>query len=68
MKAISTILIGVVLFAMTSCIGIEEGRDQAGKQTTLGEELMDLQDARDSGAISEREFIELKAKLKRQYE
>ena len=67
MKTISAILIVVALFSVTSCIGIDGG-ERADKQTTLGEELMDLQDARDSGAISEQEYSDLKAKLKSRYD
>jgi len=67
MKSISAILIVVILFSITSCIGMDGG-GQADEKTTLGEELMDLQDARDSGAISEEEFSDLKAKLKSRYD
>ena len=67
MKSISAILIIVVLFSLSSCIGVDGG-EHRDIQTTLGEELMDLQDARDCGAISEEEYSDLKAKLKSRYD
>ena len=35
---------------------------------TLGQELIELKNAKDSGAISEQEYEEMKEKLKKSYE
>ena len=38
---------------------------QQSKKPTLGQELMELKEAKDSGAISEQKYLELKEKLKK---
>ncbi|MEM9379163.1 MAG: SHOCT domain-containing protein, partial [Planctomycetota bacterium] len=39
------------------------GRLHLSRNISVGQELMDLKEARDTGAISDAEYIEMKAKL-----
>jgi hypothetical protein len=41
---------------------------QQSVKPTLGQELIELKEAKDRGAISEEEYIELKEKLKKSYD
>jgi len=69
MKRVIYMLIVLVLLAtMTSCLAIGTGGEKASnQQPTLGQELMDLQKAKDSGAITAKEYDELKENLKKNY-
>ena len=67
-KVISLLLVVVFLATMTSCLAIGTGGEKVNNQTpTLGQELMDLQKAKDSGAITVKEYEELKEHLKNNY-
>ena len=67
-KVISLLLVVVFLATMTSCLAIGTGGEKVNNQTpTLGQELMDLQKAKDSGAITVKEYEELKEHLKKNY-
>ena len=68
MKKISRILLGVILLAATlSGCAIGSGKTEVTKPT-LGQELIELKKAKESGAISEQEYEEMKEKLKKSYE
>ena len=60
------VLMTVLAFAMAlpGCMAIG-ARGHTYKSPTIGKELIDLKEARDTGAISEKEYAEHKAKLKR---
>jgi hypothetical protein len=68
-RIISILLILTLLTPLVSCIAVGSGGSKkADHQTTLGQELIDLQKARDEGAISQQEYEELREKLKKSYE
>ena len=68
MKKIKRIVLGVVLLAVTlSGCAIGSGKTEIIKPT-LGQELMELKKAKESGAISEQEYEEMKETLKKSYE
>jgi hypothetical protein len=68
MKKISRMLLGVILLAATlSGCAIGSGKTEVTKPT-LGQELIELKKAKESGAISEQEYEEMKEKLKKSYE
>ena len=67
-KIISTLLIIVLMSTMVSCIAVGSGGKKVDHQATLGQQLIDLQKARDEGAISRQEYAELRQKLKKAYE
>jgi hypothetical protein len=48
---------------MVSCIAIGTGGKKVKDRPTLGQEMIDLQKAKDEGAISQQEYEELKVKL-----
>lgn len=54
----------IVSVGLSGCIGIGAGHKTTKQIPTMGEELMDLKKARDTGAISAEEFDELKTRLK----
>ena len=67
MKKIMRIVLGLFLLAATlSGCAIGSGKTDVTKPT-LGQELIELKKAKDSGAISEQEYKELKEKLKQSY-
>jgi len=67
-KIISTLLIIVLMFTMVSCIAVGSGGKKVENQPTLGQQLIDLQKARDEKAISKQEYAELREKLKKAYD
>lgn len=68
MKKVGRIIIVMVLLTtVVSCLAIGTGGEKIDNKPTLGEELMDLQKARYEGAISQKEYEELKDKLKKNY-
>ena len=70
MKAIRNCIFGMILISIIlfGC-GVKLGSDtQQSVKPTLGQELIKLQEAKDSGAISEQEYVELKEKLKKSYD
>lgn len=53
-----------VLLLLSGCVAAIGNRDgRHGEGTTLGQELIDLQKAKDSGAISPADYETQKAKL-----
>ena len=60
------IMIGVsAMTLLTGCLGLQLGPDTITKSQTptVGQQLIDLQKARDSGAITDTEYQAQKAKL-----
>ena len=55
----------VSAFLLTGCIGLQLGGGQSSeiKSATLGQQLIDLQKAKDTGAINETDYQAQKAKL-----
>ena len=67
MNKINRIVLGLVLLAATlSGCAIGSGKTEI-IEPTLGQELIELKNAKDSGAISEQEYEEMKEKLKKSY-
>lgn len=59
-------LIGVAAMTLfTGCLGIQlgGGTTTRAENPTLGQQLIDLQHAKDTGAISDAEYQQQKAKL-----
>ena len=67
-RIICLLLVLTVLTTMTSCIAVGSGGKKVENKTTLGQQLIDLQKARDEGAISAQEYAELREKVKKSYE
>ena len=63
-KTIGIILIMMLLATLSSCIAIGSGGEKVHNHPTVGQQLIDLQKARDDGAITQQEYEELKEKLK----
>ena len=58
--------LAVVAMAVPSCIGIDSHRT-AHHNTTVGQELQDLEVAYDKGLISSKEYDRTKARILRRY-
>ncbi len=67
-RIISLILVMALLTTMVSCIAVGSGGKKVENQPTLGQQLIDLQKARDEKAISKQEYAELREKLKKSYD
>ena len=68
-RIISMLLVLALLTTLASCIAVGSGGSKkVDHQTTLGHQLIDLQKARDEGAISQQEYEELREKLKKTYD
>jgi len=63
-RMIAIFLVIAVLTTMTSCLAIGTGGKKIDDRPTLGQELLDLQKAKEAGAVSQEEYEELKEKLK----
>jgi hypothetical protein len=64
-KIIGIILIMLLITSLASCIAVGSGGEKINNQPTLGQQLIDLQKAKNEGAISQEEYGELKDKLKK---
>jgi hypothetical protein len=53
---------------MVSCIAVGAGGKKIENQPTLGQQLIDLKNARDEGAVSKQEYADLREKLKKSYD
>ena len=65
-KLIIPVLVGLTFMTLlTGCIGLSIGSGTTSKPVTatVGQQLVDLQKARDTGAITETEYQALKTKL-----
>jgi hypothetical protein len=64
-RAIGIIVILLLMTSLTSCIAVGSGGEKMTHQPTIGQQLIDLQKARDEGAITAKEYEELKDKIKK---
>jgi len=64
-KAFSVLLVIVLTTSMVSCMAIGTGGKKINNKPTLGQELIDLRKAKDEGAVTPKEYEELKDKLKK---
>jgi len=65
MKKLIVVLV-FLIFLFSGC-AIGSGKTEM-KNPTLGQQLIELKEAKDKGAISESEYQSLKEKLKKSYE
>ena len=49
-----------MLASLSGCAMLNKGSLHYNRTTTIGQELIDLQKAKDNGSISDAEYIELK--------
>lgn len=63
-KMIGMILVMVLMATLSSCIAVGSGGEKVHNHPTIGQQLIDLQKAKDDGAITQQEYEELKDKLK----
>ncbi len=64
-QIIGIILIMLLITSLASCIAVGSGGEKINNHPTLGQQLIDLQKAKDEGAITQQEYEELKDKLKK---
>ena len=65
-KILGPILVGIsAITLLTGCVGLQLGPDSVTKSQspTVGQQLIDLQKAKDAGAITDAEYQAQKAKL-----
>ena len=67
-QVISVLLVLALLTTMVSCIAVGSGGKKVENQPTLGQQLIDLKNARDEGAVSNQEYADLREKLKKSYD
>jgi hypothetical protein len=67
-KVISLIMVLVLATTLVSCIAVGSGGKKVENKTTLGQQLIDLEKARNEGAISAQEYAELREKVKKSYD
>jgi len=67
-KTIGFLLVIVLLITMVSCIAVGSGGKKVENKPTLGQQLIDLKNARDEGAVSNQEYADLREKLKKSYD
>jgi hypothetical protein len=67
-RIISVFLVLALVTIMVSCLAVGSGGKKIENKTTLGQQLIDLQKARNEGAISKEEYAELREKLKKSYD
>ncbi len=64
MKRVAAIVVAVALVGgLTGCAMFNKGTMHYNRTTTIGKELVDLQDAKAKGAISEEEYIKAKKEI-----
>jgi hypothetical protein len=63
-KIIGVILVMLLITSLASCIAVGTGGEKINNHPSLGQQLIDLQKAKDEGAITTKEYEELKDKLK----
>jgi len=67
-KTIGFLLVIALLITMVSCIAVGSGGKKVENKPTLGQQLIDLKNARDEGAVSNQEYADLREKLKKSYD
>ena len=56
---VATALVG----SLTGCALFSKGTLQYSRTTTVGQELLDLQDAKSKGALSDKEYVKAKKEI-----
>ena len=64
-RIIGIIIILFLVASLTSCIAVGSGGEKIQNHPTIGQQLIDLQKAKDEGAITAEEYEELKDKIKK---
>jgi len=63
MKAIKIVVICTVIACMTGCMALNRIEMSVSRNTTIGKELVDLNEAKEKGIISQKEYEKAKRKL-----
>ncbi len=63
MKIFRFFTICLLAFVLAGCVGFNTINATSNRTTTIGQEITDLQAAKDSGAITEEEYVKGKEKL-----
>ncbi len=63
-RIIGIIIILLLVTSLTSCIAVGSGGEKIQNHPTIGQQLIDLQKAKDEGAITAKEYEALKDKIK----
>ena len=59
-----SVLLGIAILAcFTGCAMFNHGRMHYNRTTTIGQELVDLKEALDKGAMSEEEYIVIRKEI-----
>ena len=64
-RTIAITLVVLLMTSLTSCIAVGTGGEKVHNHPTVGQQLIDLQKAKDEGAITAKEYEELKDKVKK---
>ena len=67
-KALLITLIIICFVVQSGCVGVQGGTEQFQSQQTVGQELIDLKRAKDSGAITQEEYEKLKMNIMKRYD
>ena len=62
-KTLPTMLALLVIVSLTSCAMFNKGTMHYSRTTTIGQELIDLKEARDNEVITEEEYSKLKKEI-----
>ena len=62
-KTLPTMLALLVIVSLSSCAMFNKGTAHYSRTTTIGQELIDLKEARDNEVISEEEYSKLKKEI-----
>jgi PBP1b-binding outer membrane lipoprotein LpoB len=63
MKSITSIAVVTLALLLGGCVAAIGNREPARSSATLGQQLIDLQKAKEAGAISEQEYFAQRAKF-----
>jgi len=64
-RIIGIMVILALMTSFTSCIAVGSRGEKVHNLPTVGQQLIDLQKARDEGAVNAKEYEELKDKIKK---
>ena len=62
-KTLPIVLALLVIISLSSCAMFNRGTMHYSRTTTIGQELIDLKEARDNEVISEEEYCKLKKEI-----
>ena len=62
-KTTATVLALLIMVSLASCAMFNRGTVHHSRTTTIGQELIDLKEARDNEAINEEEYNKLKQEI-----